>query len=102
MRNSRHKNNIAKHRRARRLFDLLKKKFGFIKKPEPTVDELWGIDELANYPVKPQEEKTCTIFSQEDEDARFERHMKPIRKMQQQQVKKLSPEHIKQQIEGGS
>ena len=100
MRNSRHKNNIAKQRRARRVIDLLKKKFGFVKKPEPTVDELWGIDELANYPVKPAED--FTIFTQEDEDDRFERHMKPIRKMQQQQVKKLSPEHIRQQIEGGS
>ena len=87
MRNSRFKNNIAKQRRSRRVIDLLKKKFGFGKDREPTIDE------LANYSVEPVHE--------EDEWDRHERHMKSIRQAQQR-VKKLSPEHIRQQIEGGS
>jgi len=54
---------------------------------------------LANYDIKPAQ--SFTIFTQQDEDDRFERHMKPIRQAQQK-VAKLSPEHIRQQIEGGS
>ena len=93
MRNSRFKNNIAKQRRSRRVYNALKKKLGFTSEPEFTVDE------LANYDIKPAQ--SFTIFTQQDEDDRFERHMKPIRQAQQK-VAKLSPEHIRQQIEGGS
>ena len=92
MRNSRFKNNIAKQRRSRRVYNAIKKKLGF-GTPELTIDE------LANYEIKPAQ--SFTIFTQEDEDDRFERHMKPIRQAQQK-VAKLSPEHIRQQIEGGS
>ena len=91
-RNSRFKNNIAKQRRSRRVYNAIKKKLGF-GTPELTIDE------LANYEIKPAQ--SFTIFTQEDEDDRFERHMKPIRQAQQK-VAKLSPEHIRQQIEGGS
>jgi hypothetical protein len=59
-------------RRGRRLWNLLKRKF-----KEPKEEEL-TIDQLANYPTK----QKFTVFSQVDEDARYERHMKPVREAQ--------------------
>lgn len=77
MRNSSFKNNIAKQRRSRRVYNAMKKKLGF-GTPELTIDE------LANYEIKPAE--SFTIFTQQDEDDRYERHMKPIRELQQKGI----------------
>ena len=59
------KGNTRKTNRRRQVWNLIKSKFGDEEK-ELTVDQ------YANF----------TIFTQQDEDARYERHMKPIRAAQ--------------------
>ena len=66
MRNSRFKNNIAKQRKSRRVFNLLKRKFWKESEPELTVDDY----------DQPQQ------FVKQDEWDRHERHMFPIREAQ--------------------
>ena len=56
-----------KNRGKRRVWNLIKCKFGNEEK-ELTVDEY---------------DRPFTIFTQVDEDERYERHMKPIRKAQE-------------------
>jgi hypothetical protein len=70
----RFKSNLRKQARSRRVYNAIKKKLGF-GTPELTIDQ------LANYDIKPME--SFTIFTQQDEDDRYERHMKPIREAQQ-------------------
>ena len=59
------KGNTRRTNRRRQVWNLIKSKFGDNEK------EL-TIDQYANF----------TIFTQQDEDARYERHMKPIREAQ--------------------
>lgn len=58
--------NTRRTNRRRQVWNLIKSKFG-------DEDKELTIDEYANF----------TIFTQADEDARYERHMKPIRKAQE-------------------
>ena len=68
-------------RRVRRqaVWNLIKKKFW----EEPVV----------NLTVD-QYDKPFTIFSQEDEDERYERHMNPIRKAQEQTVSQALQDNL--------
>ena len=58
--------NTRKTNRRKQVWNLIKAKFG-------DEDKELTVDQYANF----------TIFTQEDEDARYERHMKPIRKAQE-------------------
>ena len=60
------KANAAKRRRSNRVWNLIKAKFASEKIIEPTIDE------IGDY----------TPFATEDEEDRYERHMKPIRMAQ--------------------
>ena len=103
MRNRYRKNNIARQRSGRRLWILIKKKF--FKEPveELTIDEYdvpfaseakkWIVKYVPNESGKTQDEVKAMYspFKEVDEDARFERHMKPIRELQEQNDKVFKP-----------
>ena len=72
----RFKSNLRKQARSRRVYNAIKKKLGF-GTPELTIDQ-------AKLDIKPVER--LTIFTQQDEDDRYERHMKPIRELQQKGI----------------
>ena len=63
--------------------------WNFIKNKFNTEPEL-TIDQLANYPTK----QKFTIFKQEDEDERYERHMNPIRKAQEKTVSQVLQDNL--------
>jgi hypothetical protein len=85
--NKRRFNNNASQRRGRRLWNLIKSKF---TEPEEelTIDEYDYTPEMSESEKMQDElEPICPLFKELDEDARFERHMKPIRELQAQNDK---------------
>lgn len=85
--NRRKFNNHSHGTRSRRLWNLIKRKFAEPEE-ELTIDQydvpiqLVGLDPIM---AKEDAEAVCPLFTKVDEDARYERHMKPIRKLQEAQ-----------------
>ena len=94
MRNKYKNNNIARQRSGRRLWNLLKRKFYTEPVAELTIDEYdvpvasekkkWIVEYVPSESEKLQDElePICPLFKDIDEDARYDRHMKPIRELQ--------------------
>lgn len=96
-------NNFAQQRRGRRLWNLIKSKFSQKQVAELTIDEYdvpvaseakkWIVEHVPSESEKMQDElePICPLFTKVDEDARYERHIKPIRELQAQNNKVLKP-----------
>jgi len=72
------RNTLRKARR-KAIWKLVKKKFGQEPVENLTVD---------------QYDKPFTIFKQEDEDERYDRHMNPIRKAQEKTVSEILQDNL--------
>ena len=66
-------------RRRQAVWNLIKKKLGQEPVENLTID---------------QYDKPFTVFTQEDEDARYERHINPIRKAQEQTVSQILQDNL--------
>jgi len=79
IRQSRFKNNIAKQRRGRRVFNLLKKKFGFYDVPQSEVTKAFNLKVEVIHDDTTGADSLSIFRTEEDAWDRHERHMKPIK-----------------------
>ena len=106
MANKRRFSNFAQQRRGRRLWSLIKSKLSQKQVEELTIDEYdvpveseqkkWIVSINKHEPSESEKmqdelEPICPLFTEVDQDARYERHIKPIRELQAQNDKVLKP-----------
>jgi hypothetical protein len=82
IRQSRFKNNVAKQRRGRRVFNLLKRKFGFYNVPQSEVTKPFKLQVEVIHDDTTGADSISVFETGEGDMARYERHMKPIREAQ--------------------